>query len=158
MAPESSNYLKNKMERDENLNKGLSLFYPLPSRDCKEAKIPDQFCSCDQTTDVDLRDEVVVNGAEFLVDYINNVLLKQHREKCAKLHLKSVQMAKKFSAELNKYSIIFTTNPNNATFDATFVVLQKGFELKGSISRISLYGLTSHCIENYFLKNYCYCY
>ena len=164
MALKHSNYIKNRaQERNNQTKNGFSLFLPIPSRNCVEAKIPEELCSCDKTINVNLKNKNVVEGAEFLVDYVNNVLLKDYQDLCIQLNLQSILMAKQFSNYQRKYSVIFTTSPNNATFDATFVrnglnLFQSKFKLIGNINRISLYGLTSKCIDNYFLKNYCYCY
>ena len=67
----------------------------------------------------------------------------------------------------NKYSIIFETLPNNATFDGTLTLEQdltnstlfdsKKFQIIGKIIRVNSYGLSSSCVRNYNLKNFCYC-
>lgn len=106
---------------------------------------------------------MATEASKFLVDYINNVHLKNHSSICAKLEFKSLIDFKKIST--NVYSVIFRTSPNDAIFDGpafTETVNNSGqidmkFQYQGTIERINLYGGTSKCIADDKLKPFCYC-
>ena len=155
-----SNYIK--IQRNNKKN-GFSLFLPVPSRGCLEAKVPQELCSCELSLGLDLNHQKVIKGAQSMIDYINNDLLKDYSTKCVKLKLFKVIDAQTYLKYPNKYSIIFSTYPGNAIFDGSVLFNQnsnrtiKNVEVIGTISRISFYGMTSKCVNNYFLKNYCYC-
>lgn len=102
---------------------------------------------------------VAILASRFLVDHINNNLLKSYSDICAKYELKSMNSFQVADKKLKRYSIIFETSPNNATFDALVSVSDddQGFKVIGKVTRISLYGETAGCMPRYELKNYCYC-
>ena len=123
-------------------------------------------CICEANTYkkanvVKLDSDLVVNAAKFLVKYINEIILKEYSNLCTKLEFLKIKDAKIMGKTDSKYSIIFETSPNNAIFDGLVTLKNKSdernFELLGTISRINMYGNTSRCLENHFLKNYCYC-
>ena len=97
-------------------------------------------------------------GGEFLVNHINKVILKDLiPEMCAEYELGTIQKANFVSTD--RISIIFTTKPNNASFEADLRIIgTEKFEVfENVINRISLYGRTSDCIKTLNLKNFCYC-
>lgn len=164
--PEKSNYLRDKLDRQTNQvannHTGYSLFMPLPQRTCQQANIPDYLCSCDMVPKNNVIDgdtKVATLASEFLVDYINNQLLKSYSNICVQYKLKAMKSFQVVDKKLNKYSIIFETSPNNAVFDALVDVSNDNerFEVIGKVTRISLYGKTADCMLKYELKNYCYC-
>ena len=163
---ERSNYLIDKITNRafHNKPKGQSLFFQLPKRDCLNANIVDYLCSCKKSREIDTNDEIIQHGAFYLVDYINNYLLKSYKKICMILKLKRVIDAQIILEKVNKYSIIFETYPNNAKFDAQFKVenIRKNqlpkLRLIGKIIRINSYGMSSRCIDNYGLRNFCYCF
>ncbi len=168
MDPATSNYLQEKSERrSKEAHLGYSLLMPVPYRNCEQALIPDYLCSCEidpkeKLTEADTK--VATVASQFLVDHINNFLLKEHSNICVKYELKSLKDFEIIDKQLNKYSIIFETSPNDATFDGRVILkdvdnpqLSSKFQVIGQITRISLYGDTSSCMPNYLLKNYCYC-
>lgn len=135
---------------------------PLPLRTCQQANIPDDLCSCDMAPKNNVLDsdtKVATLASEFLVDYINNKLLKSYSGICVEHKLKAMKSFQVVDKELNRYSIIFETSPNNAVFDALVNVStdNQRFEVIGKVTRISLYGKTASCMLKYELKNYCYC-
>lgn len=167
-----SSYVKDKKTNRAKDIKGYSLFMPIPERNCQKAHIPEYLCSCDISFDVNINSSIIQKASEFMVNYINEILLKPHRQICAQLSLSKIYDAQKYNYNQNKFTIIFETLPSNATFDGT--VLLKNFELSspkysmdrlnnsnfdlvGKIVRINEYGQTSRCIRDYFLKNFCYC-
>ena len=167
--PARSSYLKDKSERlSTNMSHiGHSLFMPVPHRDCEQAGIPIYMCSCLMNPKEKLSedDSRVANIASyFLVDHINNDILKKYSKQCVRYELKSLKDFRIIDTRVNKYSIIFETSPNNAVFDGLVTVrdinspdIAKKFQVVGKIVRVSLYGNTSSCMTSYDLKNYCYC-
>lgn len=160
----TSAYLQDLEKRKQN-QKGHSLFTLLPNRNCKTAHIPQYLCACQISTDVDLSNPMILKAAKYMVDHINNVLLKDHQDICMRLKLSKILDAQIYSLTSNKYSVIFQTSPNDAVFDGTIilepsnsVLSSDGFKIFGEIIRINTYGISSICIQKYHLKNYCYCY
>ena len=175
--PENSNYFLDRIKNRNKLNKpnGYSLFSPIPNRNCKTANIPSYLCSCDISVDIDTKNEIIKQGALFLVSHINDNLLKDYRSICMNLTLNKIIDAQMYQNK-NKYSVIFQTSPNNAVFDASFTfknktttshtfknstsnstLAQYDFQVFGQIIRINEYGQTSKCMKVYSLKNFCYC-
>ena len=182
---ENSNYFQDRIKNRNKLNKpnGYSLFSPIPNRNCKTANIPSYLCSCDISVDIDTKNEIVKQGALFLVSHINDYLLKDYRSICMNLTLNKIIDAQIYQNK-NKYSVIFQTSPNKAVFDASFTfknkttssysytrsfknstlaltsnstLAQYDFQVFGQIIRINEYGQTSKCMKIYSLKNFCYC-
>ena len=100
-----------------------------------------------------------------MVNYINEVILKDSKDICVKYELKEIidaQLTK--DGERNRYLVIFKVSPNDAIFDGTVVEkdmnspeLNHKFNILDRIQRISSYGTTSKCINIYFLRSFCYC-
>lgn len=160
----TSPYLQD-LEKRKNDQKGHSLFKPLPNRNCKKANIPDYLCVCQLSVNVDLSNPIILKAAKYMVDYINDVLLKDYHDICMKLKVSKILEAQVYGSNKDKYSIIFETSPNNAVFDGTIILepsnnilLSDGFKIQGEIIRVNAYGISSICIQKYHLKNYCYCY
>lgn len=136
----------------------------VPNRNCQQAGIPEFLCSCIKNPHfkVTANDKkVAAVASKFLVDYINNVLLKDLSKECVKYELKTL---KDFQVIDSKFSIIFETSPNNAIFEGLVTLkdynndeIGKKFNVIGKIVRVSLYGNTSSCLTSYDLMNYCYC-
>ncbi len=165
----TTNYFKDKMIREKNSDKdrpvaGYSLFLPVPLRECNEAFIPEFLCLCgiNPTLGADhLNNEAIFNAAKFMVNYINNKILK-NQNMCIKREFLRIKSAKNVgNSALDKFSIIIEVSPDNAVFDGlvkiTKIRSEKTFRVIGQISRISLYGDTANCIEDNYLKNYCFC-
>lgn len=56
-------------------SRGLSQLYPLPyNRTCASAGIPDHYCTCIKETPLNTELELVVRGAEYLVNTLNSYL------------------------------------------------------------------------------------
>lgn len=170
-----SDYLKNINDQRYYINKprGYSLFTQLPHRNCNETNIPEYLCSCGISLSTDVNSRIIQKGSEFLINYINNVLLKDHHDICVILKLEYIIDAQLHN---NKYSVIFKTQlPSNAVFDASYELIKLKAEneklnndevrydettklkLVGRIIRINSYGVSSKCMNVYWLKNFCYC-
>jgi hypothetical protein len=170
----SSEYF-NDLKETNRISNGYSLFSKVPNRNCDQAKIPQYLCSCGVSLNINLDSDIVETGAKFIVHYINNVLLKNHQDKCVRLNLLKVIDAQ---VQNKKYSLILkVAAPSNAVFDGTFELVSRGdgkikenemkysdgengrgkLRLVGNIIRINTYGSTSKCIQVYSLRNFCYC-
>ena len=173
MNKDKSEYLKHYAKLDKSMRKGHSLFTNVPERDCKEASIPEFICSCTSMENISIEDAIVKEGAQFLIDYINKNLLKKFSNVCTELTLLKINNAKKFLKQ-EKYSIIFETLPNKAIFDGIFAlsskvlnkttttittnsIISNKYSVIGKLSRLNFYGSTANCINDHFLRNYCYC-
>lgn len=152
-----SNYLKYiKQNRINDKLNGRSLFLPIENRNCEEANIPEYLCGCDISFDVNLNNSLVIKAAKFMIAHINNKTIGNHKDKCMELSYGSVKDAQIYKNK-NKLSVVFETLPNNGMFDGTVVIQNKKFELLGKIVRINTYGVSSACIKDYYLKNFCFC-
>ncbi len=156
-----------------NKPRGYSLFTQLPHRDCNETNIPEYLCSCGISLSTDVNSQIIQKGGEFLIHFINNVLLKNHHDICMVLKMENIIDAQFHN---NKYSIIFkTTLPSNAVFDASYELIKikdtnkklnkdefsydetSKLKLVGRILRINSYGANAKCMNVYWLKNFCHC-
>lgn len=157
---EQSAYLKDLIENRQGNIKGRSLFLPLANRNCLQAFIPEYLCGCYFSFNVDKdKNPMIQKGTEFMINHINNNLLKDFQDICMQLSLSRIIDAQIYKNYKNKFSVIFETAPNNASFDGTLVLKEDGkFEIIGRLVRINTYGLSAGCIKKYNLKNYCYCY
>lgn len=97
-------------------------------------------------------------GAEFILDQINNVILKELvPHECVKYELFEIKKADFVTHD--KVSIIIQTKLNDALFEADLIVKESGkFEIiENNIQRVSMYGKTASCVKSEMLKSYCYC-
>lgn len=82
----------NGSQRNET-ERGQSQLYPLPkSRTCKQAGIPDHYCTCSVESRLDLNDSFVQDGARFFVQHLN-FLLRNSSDICHIITLKRVLFA-----------------------------------------------------------------
>lgn len=98
-------------------------------------------------------------GAKFILDQINNVILKGLiPNKCVKYKL--IKIGKADFLTKDRISIMIQTKPNDNLFEADLLVKGPGkFEILGNnIQRVSVYAQTSKCVKpNVLLLNFCYC-
>ncbi len=163
----TSNYFEDRRAREINSEKikllpGHSLFNQVPSRSCSEAEIPEFICLCGINPSIGtdhLNNKNIHNAAKFMVEYINNNILRD-QNMCVKRKFLRIKSAKAVG-QSQKYSIVIEVTPDNSVFDGLVKIIEKNsktmFEVIGKINRISLYDDTADCIENNFLKNYCFC-
>ena len=97
---------------------------------------------------------------------INNLLVN-HQNICAPLEIKTINDAKYVDldassfvdkAVLRAYIVTFMVEPGDGFFEATVrhsTLL--GYKVQGNIARVNMYHNTSACVDDAFLKNYCYC-
>ena len=58
---------------------------------------------------------------------------------------------------LNRYQFSILAQPGDAIFEATLEINRKGISVIGKIIRSSRYGNQSHCVNDAYLKNFCFC-
>ena len=145
--------------------RGQSMFNIISERNCTAASIPQSLCSCGSLLNIDINSSIIKAAAIFVVNYINNQILKGKENLCMKYELKEIIDAQVIFGEVkNKYLVIFKVSPNDAIFDATVMEkelnstnLMDAFNIVDQIQRISTYGVTSKCINVYLLRSFCYC-
>ncbi len=112
---------------------GISLFHPIPERNCSTAGVPGKnrfdsifflyillyfilakYCPCSRSTPLDITLPVIKVLALASVDYINNVKLKSHMHLCLPLELKTI-----IRAEVEKLSIPKKINNQTQTSNFT---------------------------------------
>ncbi|CAF1193279.1 unnamed protein product [Adineta steineri] len=153
---------------------GISLFHPIPERNCSSAGIPDKYCPCSLTIPLDIELPIIKELAIYSINYINNIKLKNHKHLCMPLELKTIIRAE--LEELNVpikipndtiksnfthlYTVLFEVSPSDGIFESRFLYdsAMKRIRLHSGILRINLYGQTSACIQDkYDLRSFCYC-
>ncbi|CAF1040069.1 unnamed protein product, partial [Brachionus calyciflorus] len=159
--PSQSKYLI-ESQKIKSTRNGESLFTVIPNRSCKQAKIPDYLCVCNYNLNIEQNNKKIKEGATFMIDHINNQLLKNYSDICMKLSLKKIIEVQSYTNYPGKYTIVLVTLPNEAVFDGTIILKEdKGtnvsYVILGKIIRINSYGITSNCMNKYSLRNYCYC-
>lgn len=144
--------------------RGISLFLPVPTnRTCKAAGISDHWCSCHISKKISPMTSEVKDAANELVSQIN-YLLKDH-PRCANLSQADILSASEMvtatkydtDKDWTEYLIVVKTEPGDGVFEGTLRNTKGNWTLKGSASRLNLYGDQSWCIENAHLKLYCFC-
>ncbi|KAJ8921093.1 hypothetical protein NQ315_015891 [Exocentrus adspersus] len=147
-------------------SRGYSLFKEIsPKRTCDDAEISSHWCTCQESFEINKTSTVVVQAANFAVDYINGEL--EGYAQCANLTLDVISNARLMTHEshiegdnkIKDYMLTIRTLPGEGIFEMTVrhSVVRGKFEVIGSISRLNLYGKQSSCISDFHLKLYCYC-
>lgn len=158
-----------KMEPSSGCPKCHSLFQPVDiDRSCEDGAISPHWCVCTVFRSIDLGSQIVRSASLFVVEKINEYLLKRKeakeeeaRRKCAHLTLEKTLIAQMGNSwDGSTYYLLFIEAlPGRGIFEAT-VSLEgnsTNFQLHSSISRLDTYAGQSHCINNAFLKKYCFC-
>uniref|UniRef100_A0A0L8I6Q3 Uncharacterized protein n=2 Tax=Octopus bimaculoides TaxID=37653 RepID=A0A0L8I6Q3_OCTBM len=144
----------------------ISLFRKIPlNRSCESAAIKPHWCTCHFFTSVAVNNTIVIIVANYLVSYINNMILNSSKL-CAKLELQKIINAEVsvsyFGNQVQThkdYRVIIQTHPGGGLFEGTerYYSNDKQLSLMGEISRINRYGNQSDCIHDNLLRKYCYC-
>lgn len=168
--------------RQANLNstrmsRGISLFLEIPkNRTCADASIPESFCVCHSMYSVPIDSEGAKDSALTAVEAINKMLAPY--KQCSQLNLNSIISLQNVEFHGNKtdknvkpleYVVLFQTNPGDGLFEATAGSILSNdsaitssqtrlWKIQNEISRVNAYGNQSHCVDDYNIKKYCYCY
>ncbi|KAL3886604.1 hypothetical protein ACJMK2_026588 [Sinanodonta woodiana] len=163
-----------------------NLLLPVPKeRTCVDAGVPDEFCTCQTSIQINPSHFKMTLLGKHVVDFINK-LLHKFSKYCQLLQLSKVTDARviykrkeqdlldKFNVfifgaegdDTGRYTLTVETVPGLGLFEAVIVydeIMESSDKMKNSISlignpsRINRYGNQSHCIDDKFLKQYCYC-
>ncbi|GBL97170.1 hypothetical protein AVEN_144611-1 [Araneus ventricosus] len=163
---------------------GTSLFDEIPAnRTCVDAHIKRHWCPCETFDVVPLNASEAINASQAIVKDINSQL-ESYEDICEVLEVDDIMSAMVGKANdivlryvraenemLNKkiilgekmepiadYMITLVTRPGGAVFEGTVRhdPVSGSYTVLG-ISRLSLYGMTSWCIDSQNLKLFCYC-
>lgn len=144
--------------------RGISLFLPVSTnRTCKAAGILDHWCSCQISKKISPLTPKVKDAANQLISQINHSM-KDH-PRCANLSQADIVSASemvtvtkdKTDKDWTEYLVVVKTEPGDGVFEATLRNTNGSWSLKGTASRLNLYGNQSWCVDNAHLKLYCFC-
>ncbi|XP_055951728.1 uncharacterized protein LOC129987815 isoform X1 [Argiope bruennichi] len=176
--------LNRSAEERAELTMGKSLLEEIsPNRTCEEANILPHWCPCQTFENVPLNSTEAVNASQAIVDDINSKLA-EYGGICEILEVAEIMDARVGQANdlvlrfirhdnvvvnrtvvlgdrikpIGDYMITLVTKPGNAVFEGTVRhdPENNSYAVLG-ISRISLYGKTSWCIDSQKMKIFCYC-
>lgn len=148
-------------------NHGQSLFLEVSeNRTCAEAGIPDKFCACIHTKEVNTSDPNVQKSAKMAVDLLNAKL--RLFPDCAPLKLKQIvsgqlgyprneTLPKQRDTLATSYVVTFITEPSEAEMEATYRFYEGKLEISADKLRINSYGNQGHCVTDPYIKKYCFC-
>lgn len=144
-----------------------SLFEEAPFvRGCSDAGIDSHWCACVKFKDLDVKDEVAVEGVNRFLEYVEDIVksyIKSGKRLCAKLKLKKIHKVRQFRSndkniKTSELLYVLETNPGSAKFELTV-----GYDGSNNytirerdISRINSYHKRSECLDKGF-KKYCDC-
>lgn len=97
-------------------------------------------------------------ATKFIIGEINEVILENLVPSiCVRYELKEIRKADYLTKD--KISLIIETKPGIGIFEATLLMkMSEEFEvLDYKIQRLSIYGKTSKCVKDAYLKEFCYC-
>jgi hypothetical protein len=148
--------------------RGISLFEEIPqNRSCGEALIPEDQCNCLKSRYIN--EEEFKNSTNLDFDFALVFILKHvikltdsQRDLCVQYEPDKVKIVKTIQLhEFISYSFTVIFQPGDAWFEATLksakVDGKPSLTLIDPINRLSPYGHTSHCVNDHFLRNFCYC-
>ena len=169
-------------EPPKDLTRGQSLFYEVPeSRTCKDAGTVDHWCPCLHWQTVDTKHIHVQKAGLAVVEYMNNLLSKNHasslncnrltlkdinfaqlerpNEAVVNVHLNSMSAFKQGEEYFCRYQLQLLTSPNEGLFEATVKYVKGKFIVGTSISRINVYGDQPKCIAAKLphVRKFCLC-
>lgn len=152
---------------DYKIGTGQSLFVKVPlNRTCKSAGVPQHYCACEETEEINPNNKEAQKAANFVLKTINDGL--KNFPLCAQLKLNEITGArmgkpnnstkpKRDTGIVHRYQVTFTTKPGDAVFEATVRKDNGEFKISSEASRINKYGNQSHCINDFIYRKYCYC-
>jgi hypothetical protein len=144
--------------------RGISLFENIPvNRSCGDALIPEQYCSCLEPLKIaenEFENETNVkyeNAIEFILGFVNNIT-EHIREKCVPFSFDKLHQVNSFDLKNDRiFQFIISFKPGDAWFEAAVKIDHKTLIMVGKVVRLSQYGTQSNCVDDSFLKNYCFC-
>ncbi|CAD5118659.1 unnamed protein product [Dimorphilus gyrociliatus] len=168
--------------------RSLSLLRPIPKdRNCESAGIQTHWCSCLSWKKIDLKDKIVVNAVNTLIDAFNNENNKLATGLCHKLSLKAISNASMYehgrdmlkfrksadtdgripdfsdnmSTDAAHLRVNFITSPNDGKYEATLILNLSSKKIDPDlkqVSRVDRYGDQPKCIVDRFPDLRQFCY
>ncbi|KAK3084168.1 hypothetical protein FSP39_009347 [Pinctada imbricata] len=140
-------------------NPGIDLLTPVPrGRNCDDAGIPRDCCPCKTREEIPLT-PILRQIAEITCVGKINSILEAYADKCVNVQLQNISEA--YSVINTHYKdvkeFVFSTAPGNAKFQVQVRKTTNNFQIIGDITRINRYNDQSHCVQDYIVKNYCFC-
>ena len=173
---------------DYGLRYGKSLLEEIPEdRSCDSIPLLEHWCSC-QTSEAIRNLSSVEPISQFVAKSVNHLIAKEKfDQKCSKLRLertmsgfeqhlsekllkfkdsrndvinRHVVYGDKVNETIKHFLVTIQVKPSDALFEATVNVNKRTDKMQiiGEISRINYYGNQSNCIDNQFVRRYCYCF
>ncbi|XP_077507435.1 uncharacterized protein LOC144118359 [Amblyomma americanum] len=149
-----------------NTKYGLSLLHEVPdTRNCVDASIPRQWCSCNIRGDIAVPRAIALSLANHLVRALNDMLRRATR-KCAKFHLLQVldvtalqETESDRAANVSHYWLSVALSPGRALFEGTVSVHgdTKATSLSREMSRLDRHGPVTTCARNLWFEKFCHC-
>jgi hypothetical protein len=148
--------------------RGISIFEKIPAhRNCSDALIPDNFCASNKRETENEKDfQLKFNSkfddvVDFILTHVNNQTSK-FRSICSKYSKYQLKFVKnvQISSWKNIFQFITIFQPGDTWFESNIEIddLKKtSFKILGKVIRLSLYGNQSFCINDAYLKNFCFC-
>ena len=157
---------------DKNIHylRGISLFNEIPiNRSCNDALIPENHCSCLEGIEMNEKNfekEFNIkfdNVIDFILNQVNNIT-SHLRSVCSEFKKSKLKNVNRLSI-LNKnlFNFVVEFQPGDAWFEAMIEIKKLNGKMEalienfGKFSRISIYGNQSYCIDDSYLKNFCFC-
>ncbi|XP_068211924.1 uncharacterized protein [Palaemon carinicauda] len=149
--------------------RGISLFKAIPrQRKCEDAGIPEHFCTCQDTHDIPLTDPVLDMAAAYLKGILNKDLMPYPQcIRFQKIELLTGRVSgsnkqlspQDVTSDVRSYLLQGRLTPGDVVVEATlrYNPQPQVFQLTGEVSRINVYGNTSHCIKHMTLRKFCFC-
>ncbi|XP_061164276.1 uncharacterized protein LOC133173301 [Saccostrea echinata] len=148
-----------RVEEHSSILRGESLFSDVSkTRNCTDVGVPESLCSCSHYINVKNFSTLYAtrNLSTDIVSKLND-LLKNHQSVCERISLdKTISVYQEVSGRKHTYRISIRTLPGKALFEASVSSINDKYHV-GQILRINKYGDQSKCLNDYFLRNYCYC-
>ena len=136
-----------------------SLLTDVPSsRTCKDAAIPNSFCSCVRTLEViDTASAEAVRAGKAFVDQLN-AAVESVKHLCATYRLKTVLKYQLINGVDKVFLIRIQVSPNEGVFETMLIEKKKKLEFNvKDLQRVDSYGETSLCVESQELRPICFC-
>ena len=148
----------------------IQKFNEIPiNRSCNDALIPENHCSClvgIEMNEKNFEKEFNIkfdNVIYFILNQVNNIT-SHLRSVCSEFKKSKLKNAIRLSiSNKNLFNFVVEFQPGDAWFEAMIEIKKLNgkkealIENFGKFSRISIYGNQSYCIDDSYLKNFCFC-
>ncbi|XP_046403276.1 uncharacterized protein LOC124168922 [Ischnura elegans] len=132
------------------------------SRTCKDAKIPDKYCTCVDEYEGSVKTTRVKNASRAAVEYLNGIL--EGQPQCSRLSLDKILSASyrvipsiNGDNEIRMLAVKIATHPGGAVFEVDTIINKLDVKIQPFPTRLNIYGNQSWCTGDWKLKPYCYC-